>query len=240
MKQPERVTELLAELRALTENDFERHRIDVLERYLTAPPTVEVIDNTHQRFDGVIYAKRASGHYGRHTSIHRAVWYYYNGKIPEETNIHHIDCNPANNSISNLQLLTIAEHAGIHHSKNIEEKICPICGNTFNPRKQNQTFCSIPCSAKHISQTAKKSPVEKTCPVCGKSFSLRYQNYKQLCCSPSCSKKYQWANDVYDVNIEKICPICGKNFVTRSKRGIYCSKKCSNKANEQRRRAKKN
>lgn len=44
MKNPERVTDLLAELRSLAENNFERHRINVLERDLTSLPTVEVID----------------------------------------------------------------------------------------------------------------------------------------------------------------------------------------------------
>ena len=57
MKKPDRVAELLAELRDLTENDFERHRINVLERDLTSPPTVEIIDDTHQRFNGVTYSK---------------------------------------------------------------------------------------------------------------------------------------------------------------------------------------
>lgn len=40
MKNPERVAVLLAELRTLAENDFERHRIDVLEHDLTAPSAV--------------------------------------------------------------------------------------------------------------------------------------------------------------------------------------------------------
>lgn len=53
MKQPERVAKLLNELRTLAENDFERHRLDVLERDLTKPPKVEIVDETHQKFNGI-------------------------------------------------------------------------------------------------------------------------------------------------------------------------------------------
>ena len=100
MKQPERVAELLAELRALSENDFERHRIDVLERDLTAPPTAEVIDDDYQRFDGTLYRKRKPrqgqvGHYQQSIQIHQAVWRYYYGDIPAGCHIHHADGNTA-------------------------------------------------------------------------------------------------------------------------------------------------
>ena len=63
MKNPERVAELLAELRELAENDFECHRIDVLERDLTEPPTVEVIDDTHQKFGGFTFSTDAKNHF---------------------------------------------------------------------------------------------------------------------------------------------------------------------------------
>jgi len=73
MKNPERAAELLAELRSFTENDFERHRIDVLKRDLTVPPVVEIIDETHQRFNSITYHKDSCGHYDNDLRIHRAV-----------------------------------------------------------------------------------------------------------------------------------------------------------------------
>lgn len=45
---PEVITALTV-LRNAAENDFERHRINVLERDLTSPPRVEVIDSAHQK-----------------------------------------------------------------------------------------------------------------------------------------------------------------------------------------------
>lgn len=47
-------------------------------------------------------------------TIHRMVWEYYNGKIPEGYVIHHKDENKLNNSIDNLQLLTRKEHKILH------------------------------------------------------------------------------------------------------------------------------
>ena len=47
-------------------------------------------------------------------TIHRMVWEYYNGEIPEGYVIHHKDENKLNNSIDNLQLLTRKEHKILH------------------------------------------------------------------------------------------------------------------------------
>jgi len=58
MKFTPEVVAALKVLRDNAETDFERHRIDVLERDLTAPPAPEVIDDKHQRFNGVTYMQR--------------------------------------------------------------------------------------------------------------------------------------------------------------------------------------
>jgi len=42
----------------------------------------------------------------RHFGIHRVIWYYFNGDIPEDLQVNHIDENKLNNSIGNLNLLT--------------------------------------------------------------------------------------------------------------------------------------
>lgn len=37
---------------------------------------------------------------------HRVVWYYFNGEIPENMQVNHIDEDKSNNAISNLNLMT--------------------------------------------------------------------------------------------------------------------------------------
>lgn len=46
--------------------------------------------------------------------IHRIIWECVNGDIPEGYHIHHIDGNPSNNSIYNLELIESSEHLSEH------------------------------------------------------------------------------------------------------------------------------
>lgn len=50
----------------------------------------------------------------KHFLVHRAVWEAFNGPIPEGYDIDHIDGNPTNNSLDNLQAIT--------HSENIKKR----------------------------------------------------------------------------------------------------------------------
>lgn len=42
--------------------------------------------------------------------LHKVVYEAFNGKIPKDLQIDHIDNNPENNNLSNLQLLTLSEN----------------------------------------------------------------------------------------------------------------------------------
>lgn len=73
-------------------------------------------------FEGRKYVLRDNGYYCAHmwtkgesrSSLHRAIWESKNGKIPFAHHIHHIDHNPLNNSIENLQLISAGDHAKLH------------------------------------------------------------------------------------------------------------------------------
>lgn len=47
---------------------------------------------------------------GQIIGVHRCVYCWYNNEIPEKLVVDHIDNNPLNNNLSNLQLLTIPEN----------------------------------------------------------------------------------------------------------------------------------
>lgn len=50
----------------------------------------------------------------KHFLVHRVVWEAFNGPIPEGCDIDHIDSNPHNNALSNLQAIT--------HKENIQKR----------------------------------------------------------------------------------------------------------------------
>lgn len=97
MKDPERVAELLAKLRTLTETDFERHLIDALERDLSSPPTVEVIDTNRKKNPRVI--DLTGQRFGRLTVLE----YAGSNKSGNALWLCHCDCG--NKIIANNKLL---------------------------------------------------------------------------------------------------------------------------------------
>lgn len=238
MKNPERVAELLAELRELAENDFECHRIDVLERDLTEPPTVEIIDDTHQKFGGFTFSTDAKNHFRLNVNLHRLVWTYYHGEIPVAHDIHHIDENKSNNAISNLLCLTHEEHRKIHMTKKVKTIrrkfatfICAFCGKEFTTLKTGSNkFCSVTCRNKAERATRREI---RQCVVCGKSFDA-YKHDKTITCSAKCAAQLAAIAIKSKEPITKVCVKCGKDFQTRSVKAQYCSKQCRSKAQRER------
>ncbi|MBR1728432.1 MAG: HNH endonuclease [Selenomonadaceae bacterium] len=230
MKDQNKVVDLIDQLKAEAETPFELHRIEVLEKdLLEGAPTIEIIDETHQKFNGTIYSKKdkeKTGHYFRYIPIHRAVWQYHNGEIPQNYHIHHIDGNKDNNSIENLLLLTIAEHTKLHHQVSKTLHICEYCGNEFWAYTNQKRFCSHACYQKHHLQETQET---RFCAICGKSFSAdKYSS--TACCSKTCGHKLQSKTRTLALK-ERICPICGKKFLVHNyEQRKYCSAECANKA----------
>ncbi|GHV89874.1 hypothetical protein AGMMS50268_03770 [Spirochaetia bacterium] len=71
-----------------------------------------------QYFNGVKYTKRVTGYFlstnGDRTLMHRDVWQYNNGPIPDDFDIHHKDHDKSNNGIENLEMLSKSEHARMY------------------------------------------------------------------------------------------------------------------------------
>jgi hypothetical protein len=65
-------------------------------------------------FNGFKYSKHSDGWWQRTTKprtwLHRDVWEFHNGPIPEGYTINHIDHDRDHNDISNLEMLTYEEH----------------------------------------------------------------------------------------------------------------------------------
>lgn len=78
---------------------------------------VQVISSTVQKFDGESYYYCGAYFQRKGKRLHRAVWEYHYGKIPNGYHIHHKDEDRTNNDISNLELVFGSDHLSSHMSK---------------------------------------------------------------------------------------------------------------------------
>lgn len=226
MKFTPEVVAALKVLRDNAESDFERHRIDVLERDLTAPPTVEVIDDKHQRFNGENFHIYHDGHMRNTRGLHQRIWNYFYGEVPNGYQIHHVDGNKLNNDISNLQIMTISEHQHHHNPKGTVNQIlttlvCEWCGKKYQGYFNGKNrFCSQLCRSRYR-QTHER--IQRTCPQCGKIFDTPKAQPAQYCshtCAMDAKRKYSPE--------KRTCPVCGKEFVvTLRHTQKFCSRECA-------------
>lgn len=90
----------------------------------------------------------------------RAVWWMYNGEIPNGYVIHHKDRNTLNDELDNLEILTITDHVKVHHQQyKPKEFKCMGCGiiyvrpyhiyNERDKRGAKRNYCSTACYQKH-------------------------------------------------------------------------------------------
>lgn len=68
--------------------------------------------------------------------VHRLIWMAFNGEVPSHLKVDHIDNNPGNNHINNLQLLTNREN--VVKGKSRKPKASPYTGVRLVQRKNGQ------------------------------------------------------------------------------------------------------
>ncbi len=188
-------------------------------------PPIETVNNSQKKCHGFTFYKNNHGRWVGSISLHRFIWTYFNGEIPDGYEIHHCDFDKENNDISNLILLTEVEHRKIH--ANIKRNrtlpknaafVCATCGKEFRAvNRGNNTYCSKKCRKK---ANHDKDKIKKSCFVCGKIFwSDKRKNAK------FCSKKCMGKS--YENQVIRTCSICGKEFSTcASDTKKYCSMEC--------------
>lgn len=195
-------------------------------------------------FDGVYFRRdKKTGYFLSSTKprkrLHVYVWEFYNGKVPEGYQIHHIDCNKNNNEIDNLKLISKSEHAALHGSmltdEQKEEKRINLQKNAIPKAVEwHKTDEGKEWHSKHAKETFKNMPFKKyVCSFCGKEFETknRYGENQNTFCSNACKSAYRRKMG-FD-NITKICEKCGSEYVANKyQKTKFCPvcKSCKNRS----------
>ena len=163
-------------------------------------------DKKYAFFNGVKYGIADKGYYRATlkenakqpniSRLHRAIWFYANGEIPEGCDVHHKDGEKTNNHIDNLIVIPHSKHS-------IEHLDCSI-GKTWRS-KQVKTYSCVNCGA--LFETTHD-----------------YGEGQNIYCSVSCGDKYRWAQK--HPKEERVCPHCKKTFIPFKTDQIYCKDMC--------------
>ena len=177
-------------------------------------------------------------------AMHRYVWEYYNGPIPEGYVIHHKDKNKANNDISNLECIPRGKHSRLHGAEltqeerewrrnNLNTNARPkaVEWHKSEEGKQWHKEQALKQFAEGKTYFQKVAPECRICEVCGKEFykkPLKNKTAQHHFCSEACHQKYRRTHKLG--TMEKECPICGKIFLTNKySPALTCSHSCANK-----------
>ena len=116
---------------------------------------------------------RADGRLHNHGIIylHREIWKFHNGEIPEGYHVHHKDENPLNNDISNLELLVGHEHISQHVRKNHMEVIRPKAAEWH--RSEEGRECTKITDINALNEKPKSQKLNASVPNAGRNFTRR-------------------------------------------------------------------
>lgn len=191
---------------------------------------VQVISDTVQRFNGVSYYKCGFYFQKKGKRLHREVWEFHNGEIPQGYHVHHKDGNRSNNSIDNLALVLGKEHLSEHMKDETRKEYARKA--IKKAIEQAPKWHRSAEGREWHSQQGKEAWEHReintyTCLQCGRTYQTKSVYGKNInhFCSNNCKAAYRRASGVD--NEERICPICGKTFVVNKySKTKTCSREC--------------
>jgi hypothetical protein len=200
-------------------------------------------------FNGDTYVQQPSGYYFKYTTrnaerrhakqLHRAVWEFYNGPIPDGCHIHHVDGNKDNNDISNLECISAKEHISMHSKRLMQDPARKeanrqqLAEAQELAKKWHASEEGKDWHRKHTAESLAKAWVktEHTCEYCGKKFmTIKTGRY----CSALCGERARTGRKLQ----KKRCAWCDRSFETMRPQQVFCSSECRCESEKARRRKK--
>lgn len=112
----------------------------------------------------------------KHWRIHRLIWTAVNGSIPEGLQVNHIDENKENNSISNLNLMTLKENCnwGTRNRRCAEANTNGKCSKPILGLCEDKIMFMFPSASEAGRHGFKQQSVSR----CASGERNHYKNYK--------------------------------------------------------------
>ena len=182
-----------------------------------------------RRSDAVYYTPGIADKQRGTRRLHEEIWAEANGPIPKGHHIHHIDGNPLNNDLDNLEAKSRLDHVRHHLAGTCTERQRE---HLEEIRPLAAVWHSSPEGLEWHRQHAYTSiraipPVDHVCDQCGATFEAIPKKHNRFC-SNNCKSAWRRASGLDDV--QKICETCGNAFTSNkyAKRRA-CSIKCGAK-----------
>jgi len=152
---------------------------------------VTIISETVQEFDGTRYYRCGRYFQRRGVRLHRVVWEFHNGEIPDGFHVHHVDNDTANNQSENLECIPAVSHlagrhgeeSGIRGRRSIKRANTVASawhGSAAGKQWHSEHF------DKHI-RPVMEARIPAVCEECGKEYLVSAAKQKQgRFCHPNC------------------------------------------------------
>ncbi|HEX3102538.1 MAG TPA: HNH endonuclease signature motif containing protein [Pyrinomonadaceae bacterium] len=170
--------------------------------------------------------------------LHRDMWIFHNGPIPDGFHVHHKDENYDHNALDNFEILTADDHFRKHPT--LLEELPMLRKQMDHARISAIEWPGSEAARKWHSEHGKriyvKRPlVERVCNLCAKKYRTRNRHPSEQFCSNKCKAANRRATGVD--NIEITCAECGHLF-TKNKysKTLTCSGRCAALGRERKKR----
>lgn len=197
--------------------------------------------NPPQIVDGIPFYQERSGYWvGQITDnngkphrkrLHVYVWEKANGEVPKGYDIHHIDHDKSNNTLSNLVAMSRHNHISMHMEERDKDEMRRIMNEKVRPEacKWHSSEAGREWHRQLYETTLAPSwgkNVIKKCDWCGKEYTVSaIKESRSRFCSNKCKTAFRYHSGAD--NVERICEYCGKTFsANRYSRTKTCSVEC--------------